>query len=70
MSKFAIRLLTLAILSLALAAAPVFTAVYAAPDNDPPTPPPPTKGSSAGSIELRREPQSGPSRSLIVVLLP
>src|SRR6266568_5797554 len=39
MKKFAIRLLTLAILSLTLAAAPVVTAVYAAPDNDPPPPP-------------------------------
>jgi tetratricopeptide (TPR) repeat protein len=39
MKKFAIRLLTLAILSLTLAAAPVVTAVYANPDNDPPPPP-------------------------------
>ena len=39
MNKFAIRLLTLAILSLTLAAAPVVTVVYAAPDNDPPPPP-------------------------------
>ena len=38
MSKFAIRLLTLAMLSLALVAAPVVTMVYAAPDNDPPPP--------------------------------
>ena len=38
MNKFAIRLLTLALLSLALVAAPVFTAVYAAPDNTPPPP--------------------------------
>jgi tetratricopeptide (TPR) repeat protein len=53
MKKFAIRLLTLAILSLALAAAPVFTAVYAAPDNDPPTPPPPTKGKKAKKSEVR-----------------
>ena len=36
MNKLAIRLLTLALLSLTLAAAPVVTAVYAAPDNDPP----------------------------------
>jgi tetratricopeptide (TPR) repeat protein len=41
MSKFAIRLLTLAMLTLTLAAAPVVTVVYAAPDNDPP---PPDKG--------------------------
>ena len=39
MNKFAIRLLTLAMLSLAFAVAPVVTAVYAAPDNDPPPPP-------------------------------
>src|SRR4029450_12009180 len=38
MKKLAIRLLTLAMLSLTLAAAPVVTAVYAAPDNDPPPP--------------------------------
>ena len=38
MNKLAIRLLTLAMLSLTLAAAPVVTAVYAAPDNDPPPP--------------------------------
>ena len=41
MNKLAIRLLTLAMLSLTLAAAPIVTAVYAAPDNDPP---PPDKG--------------------------
>jgi tetratricopeptide (TPR) repeat protein len=39
MNRLAIRLLTLAMLSLTLAAAPVVTAVYAAPDNDPPPPP-------------------------------
>src|SRR5258708_1349293 len=39
MSKFAIRLLTPAILPLALVTAPVITKVYAAPDNDPPPPP-------------------------------
>lgn len=38
MSKFAIRLLTLAIFSVALAAMPVITAVYAAPDSDAPPP--------------------------------
>src|SRR3954469_3014789 len=43
MSKFAIRLLTLAAFVLALATAPVITKVYAAPDNDPP-PPAATKG--------------------------
>jgi len=41
MSKFAIRLLTLAMFSMALVAAPVVS--YAAPDSDAP-PPPPTSG--------------------------
>jgi tetratricopeptide (TPR) repeat protein len=45
MSKFAIRLLMLAIFSMALVAAPLVTAplatkAYAAPENDPPPPPP------------------------------
>jgi tetratricopeptide (TPR) repeat protein len=44
--KLAIRLLTLAMLSLTLAAAPVVTTVYAAPDNDPPPPPQKKKKSS------------------------
>ena len=39
MKKLGIRLLTLAMLSLTLAAAPVVSVVYAAPDNDPPPPP-------------------------------
>jgi tetratricopeptide (TPR) repeat protein len=39
MKKIAISLLTLTMLSLTLAAAPVVTAVYANPDNDPPPPP-------------------------------
>ena len=51
MKKFAIRLLTLAVLSLTLAAAPVVTAVYAAPDNDPPPPPP--QGKKKRSSEVR-----------------
>jgi tetratricopeptide (TPR) repeat protein len=38
MSKFAIRLLTLAMFSIALVAAPVITTVYAAPDSDAPPP--------------------------------
>ena len=38
MNKFAIRLFTLAILSLTLVAAPVVTVVYANPDNAPPPP--------------------------------
>jgi tetratricopeptide (TPR) repeat protein len=50
MSKLAIRLLTLEMLSLTLAAAPVVTAVYAAPDNDPP---PPDKGKKKKSSEAR-----------------
>ena len=36
MSKFAARLLTLAILAMALVTAPVVTTVYAAPDESPP----------------------------------
>ena len=47
MNKLAIRLLTLAMLSLTLAAAPVVTVVYAAPDNDPPPPPKKKKSSEA-----------------------
>ena len=46
MNRLAIRLLTLAMLSLTLAAAPVVTVVYAAPDNDPPPPPQKKKKSS------------------------
>src|SRR3954449_6796253 len=51
MNRFAIRLLTLAMLSLTLAAAPIVTVVYAAPDNDPP--PPPDKGKKKKSSEAR-----------------
>ena len=50
MNKLAIRLLTLAMLSLTLAAAPIVTVVYAAPDNDPP---PPDKGKKKKSSEAR-----------------
>ena len=39
MTKFAIRLLTLAMLTLTLTAAPVVNVVYAAPDSSPPPPP-------------------------------
>jgi tetratricopeptide (TPR) repeat protein len=53
MKQFAIRLLTLAILSLALATAPVVTAVYANPDSDAPAPPPP-KGKKKKSSEVVR----------------
>jgi tetratricopeptide (TPR) repeat protein len=49
MTKFAIRLLTLAMLTLSLTAAPVVSVVYAAPDNDPP--PPPSKGKKKKSSE-------------------
>ena len=38
MSKFAIRVLTLAMFSMALVAAPLVTKAYAAPDNDAPPP--------------------------------
>src|SRR3954451_15303213 len=38
MRRFAVRLLTLAIFSMALVAAPIVTNVYAAPDNDAPPP--------------------------------
>src|SRR4030088_966184 len=50
MNKLAIRLFTLAVLSLTLAAAPIVTAVYAAPDNDPP---PPDKSEKKKSSEAR-----------------
>src|SRR5712671_3420715 len=43
MSKFAIRLLTLAMFSMAVLAAPFATRAYAAPDTDAPPPPPATK---------------------------
>jgi len=53
MNRIAIRLLTLAMLSLALTAAPVVSAVYAAPDNDPPPPPPkkPKKSEARPGVE-------------------
>ena len=50
MNKLAIRLLTLAALSLTLVVAPVITSVYAAPDSDPP---PPDKGKKKKSSEVR-----------------
>jgi tetratricopeptide (TPR) repeat protein len=52
MSKFAIRLLTLAVFSMTLATAPVITAVYAAPDSDAP-PPSSTKSKKKKSSEVR-----------------
>ena len=51
MTKLAIRLLTLAMLTLTLTAAPVVSVVYAAPDNDPP--PPPDKSKKKRSSEVR-----------------
>jgi tetratricopeptide (TPR) repeat protein len=51
MSKFAIRLLTLAMFSTALAAAPVITTAYAAPDNE--APPPSSTKSKKKSSEAK-----------------
>ena len=56
MNKVAIRLLTLAMLSLTLAAAPVVSVVYAAPDNDPPLPDNKNKKKST-------EPRPGPEQT-------
>jgi tetratricopeptide (TPR) repeat protein len=52
MSNFVIRLLTLAVFSMALAAAPVISTVYAAPDSDAP-PPSSTKSKKKKSSEVR-----------------
>ena len=49
MNRFT-RLLTLGLFSVALAAAPVVTKVYAAPDNDPPPPSDTKKGKKKGEI--------------------
>ena len=51
MTKFVFRLLTLAMLTLTLTAAPVMSVVYAAPDNDPP--PPAQKSKKKKSSEVR-----------------
>jgi len=51
MSKFAIRLLTLAMFVVALAVAPLVTGAYAAPDNDAP-PPPATKSKAKKTSEV------------------
>jgi tetratricopeptide (TPR) repeat protein len=51
MSKFAIRLLTLAMFSMALVAAPVVT--YAAPDSDPPPPSSGAKKSKKKTSEIQ-----------------
>ena len=50
MGKFMIRLLTLAMFSMAVVAAPFATRAYAAPDNDPP---PPDKGKKKKSSEVQ-----------------
>ncbi len=49
MTKFVFRLLTLAMLTLTLTAAPVVSVVYAAPDNEPPPP----KDKKKKSSEMR-----------------
>ena len=51
MSRFAVRLLTLAMFSVALIAAPV--ASYAAPDNDPPPPSSDTSTKKKKSSDVR-----------------
>ena len=51
MSKFAIRLLTLAMFSMAVVAAPLVTKAYAAPDNDAP-PPSTTKSKKKKTSEV------------------
>jgi tetratricopeptide (TPR) repeat protein len=53
MSKVAIRILLLAMFSVALTAAPVVTTVYAAPDDDAPPPPPKGKKKSEASPDTK-----------------
>ncbi len=55
MSKFAIRLLTLAMFALAVVAAPLVTKAYAAPDNDAPPP------SSTKSKAKKKTSEASPS---------
>jgi hypothetical protein len=55
MSKFAIRLLTLAMFSLAVVAAPLVTKAYDAPDNDAPPP------SSSKSKAKKKTSEASPS---------
>jgi len=50
MSKFAVRLLTLALFAVALVMAPVVTTVYAAPDE---SPPPPSSSKKKKSSEVK-----------------
>jgi tetratricopeptide (TPR) repeat protein len=52
MRRTAVRLLTLATLSLALVGAPVITTVHAAPDSDAPAPAAPTKAKKKKSSEI------------------
>ena len=52
MSKFAIRLLTLAMFSMALVAAPLVTKAYAAPDSDAPPPSSSSKKAKKKTSEL------------------
>ncbi len=52
MSRFAIRLLTLAAFTLALVA-PVVTSVYAAPDSSPPPPPPQSSNKKKKTSEVK-----------------
>jgi tetratricopeptide (TPR) repeat protein len=52
MNRFAIRLLTLTAFSVALAAAPVITAVYAAPDDNAPKPTTTTKSKGKKKSEI------------------
>src|SRR5216684_2717783 len=55
MSKFAIRLLTLAMFSMAVLAAPFATRAYAAPDTD--APPPPATKSKAKKKTSENQPR-------------
>src|SRR6266851_8828562 len=55
MRKFAIRLLTLAMFSMAVVAAPLVTKAYAAPDNDAPPP------SSSKSKAKKKTSEAGPT---------
>jgi tetratricopeptide (TPR) repeat protein len=56
MSKFAIRLLTLAMFSMAVVAAPFATRAYAAPDTDAPPPPPTTTKAKAKKKTSENQP--------------
>jgi tetratricopeptide (TPR) repeat protein len=67
MSKFVIRHLALAMLALTLAAAPVASVVYAAPDANPPPPPParsklPVDNTTPSSVDDRGMPRPDKSK--------